>query len=221
MTENPKPQSFGWPFWLVLAFSVSAFFLMGRPRIVGGYGQKKARITEAVSNLRQIGLSLHEFEKQHGTFPSNETADSVKKNHPSITDLSGTSSNALFRQLFAAGVVDNEAMFYAKVNGTRKPDSDTSPGNLLEKGEVAFAYVAGLSTERNPARPVAFAPIIPGTKKFDPKPFDRKAVILRVDGSVTVLQILPDGHVNTTPGQDIFSPTNPIWDGSRRDIYIK
>jgi hypothetical protein len=108
-------------------------------------------------------------------------------------------------------------MFYAKVAGTKKPDGDISAGNALSPGEVAFGYVSGLSTVGNPARAVAFCPIIPGTDRFDPKPFDGKAVILRIDNSVVSLNIDRDGHA-VSGGHTLFSPKNPIWGGVVPDI---
>jgi hypothetical protein len=108
-------------------------------------------------------------------------------------------------------------MFYAKVPGAKKPDDDITPGNMLKKGEVAFAYVTGLSTKGNPARPIAFAPIIRGTKKFDPKPFDGKAVVLRADNSAVSLNIDADGHA-IMGGVNMLSPKNPIWGGETPDI---
>jgi hypothetical protein len=212
-----KTKSFGLQFWLILALCIFVIGGLTFPRTTRGR-KKPGDQTEAIFNARQIGLALSEFEAEYGSFPNDETAALVKKKHPSATGLSGKSSNALFRQLFAAGITQSEQMFYAKVSGTKKPDGVITPGNILEKGEVGFGYIAGLSTEGNPARPVAFAPIIPGTRKFDPKPFDGKAVVLRVDNSVSNFQILPNGHVNTSPGQDIFSPGNPIWDGKAPDI---
>ena len=54
--------------------------------------------------------------------------------------------------------------------------------------------------------------MIPGTDRFDPKPFEGKAVLLRMDNSVTSLPIQKDGHV-LLYGKNLFDPTNPIWDG--------
>ena len=68
-----------------------------------------------------------------------------------------------------------------------------------------------------PARPIAFVPVIPGTVRFDPKPFDGNAVFLRMDCSVTSLKIVKDGRA-CSGGIDILSPENPIWDGKAPDI---
>lgn len=59
----------------------------------------------------------YEFENQYGIYPSEETAELVKKKHPSSINLSGNSSNSLFRQPFASGIVENDAMFYTNAPG--------------------------------------------------------------------------------------------------------
>ena len=97
--------------------------------------------TEAVNNAKQIGLALLEFEQEFGSFPSEETAEMVKKATGTELDLSGTSSNAMFRQLIAFGI-QAEDIFYCKhPEGIRKPDRDISPGKALEAGEVGFSYI--------------------------------------------------------------------------------
>jgi hypothetical protein len=103
------------------------------------------------------------------------------------------------------------------VKGSRKPDGIISPGKALAPGEVGFGYIAGLSTKGNPARPVAFAPIIPGTDRFDPKPFDGKAVVLRMDNSVTSLTIDENGHAILME-KNMLSPENPVWGGHVPDV---
>ncbi len=210
--EPKKYKPFGWRFWLLLFGSIVLFFSFIFIHTMPGdrYGADR---TEAISNLKQIGLALYEFQKQHGTFPNDQTA----VQHPSEFNLSGTSSNALFRQLFAAEIVESEQMFYAKFPGISKPDGDTSPGHLLEKGEVAFAYIAGLSTKDNPSLPIAFGPVIPGTNRFDPKPFKGKAIILRIDNSVSVIRIKENGEA-FTGGESLLDPNNKLWNGKAPDI---
>jgi hypothetical protein len=216
MPEKIKPKSFGWPFWLLLLGGIVILF--GFADTQNKRRGKSAGRTEATSNLRQIGLALHEFEKQHGTFPNDETAARIRTDQPPRFNLKGTSSNALFRQLFAAGVVENETMFYAKFPGVSRPDNDISSGHLLEKSEVAFAYIAGLSTKDNPALPVAFGPVIPGTGKFDPKPFNRKGVVLRIDSSVSWFQLRENGDAMMGGGVSLLDPNNELWKGKAPDI---
>jgi hypothetical protein len=54
--------------------------------------------------------------------------------------------------------------------------------------------------------------MISGTDRFDPKPFDGKAVILKLDNSVTSVPINKNGHV-IVDGKNLFDPANPIWKG--------
>jgi len=215
---KPKPERepFGWASWLVLAVVIASLAGLTQPKVIRS--RKASDQTEATRNLRQIGIALCEFENDFGELPNDHTADLVTQACPEHGhNLSGTSSNALFRQLFAAEIILSEQMFYAEVPGTRKPDGDIDPGKLLEKGEVGFAYVAGLSSKGNPARPIAFAPVIPGTNRFDPEPFDGYAVFLRIDNSVSSVVIGKDGHCRIG-GIDILSVENPIWDGKAPDI---
>lgn len=207
---NRQPAWFKPVFYGCIVASV-LFVLAGltAPHVIRS--KKKPDQTEAISNLRQIGLALIEFETEYGQYPSPATIPLVKAKHPTNTiSLSGNSSNALFRQLFATNLTQSESMFYAKIKNTRKPDGDIRPGEALKRGEVAFAYISGLSTKGNPARIIAFAPIIPGTTRFDPKPFDGKAVALRIDNSVSSYTIQNDGHIYHD-GVNLLSPSHPIW----------
>ncbi len=218
-TEEPKPakKSFGWLGWFLVAVTVWSLVGLTQPPVVIR-SHKNANLTQAISNLKQIGLSLLEFENEFGEYPNEKTAPLVTKRYSQHRyNLSGKSSNAFFRQIFAAGITGSEAIFYAKIPRIREPDDDTKRGKCLEKGEVAFAYISGLSTEGNPARIVAFAPVIPGTTRFNPKPFKGMAVFLRMDNAVISMKIGEDGHVRQG-GIDILSPENPVWNGELIDI---
>lgn len=211
---NPQPKKykpFGWQFWLLLIGCIVTLFYFIFSSIL--YPRTTAARAEAIPNLKQIGFALHEYQDQYGTFPNDQTS----AQHPSEFNLSGSSSNAIFRQLFAAEIVDNEAMFYANFPGVSKPDGDITSGRLLEKGEVAFAYIAGLSAEDKPFLPIAFGPIIPGTIRFDPKPLNGKAIVLRIDGSISTLKLKPDGHAISN-GENLLDPDNSLWNGKAPDI---
>ena len=203
----------------LIIFAVFAFLAgLTSPMVIRA--KKKSGQTEAVSNLRHIGLALREFESEYGRFPSDDAVAEINAANPANGyDLTGSSSNALFRQLFAAGYTQSEVMFYAKVAGCRKPDGNITPGQALRKGEVAFAYIAGLGTDGDPRTPIAFAPIIPGTTRFDPKGFEKggKATVLLRDNSVITYVIHKDGHIYDG-GIDLLSPKHPIWKGKKPDI---
>ncbi len=167
--------------------------------------------TEQVSNARQIGLALFEFENQYGSYPDAATATRIRSETKTTLNLGTKSSNDFFRQLLAANFTQSEKMFYAKGSSVHKSDDVIAGAKALEKGECAFTYFLGASKLDNPSRPLAAAPMIPGTDRFDPKPFEGKAVILRMDNSVSTLRIDKMGHVND--GGNLMDPHHPLWDG--------
>jgi len=214
---GPSRKTIRWRFWLLQIVLIAILVTLVMPFVIKQ--KKKADQTRAISSLRQIGFALLEFESDFGSYPSEATAQLVTYKNPKHGhNLSGVSSNALFRQLFAAELTQPEQMFYAWIPDVRKPDGDISPDRLLEKGELGFAYVAGMTFEVNPARPIAFTPIIPGTTRFDSKPFDGFALVLRTDNSVRTYDIHKDGHIYDDKGISLLSPKNPIWDGEAPDI---
>ncbi|BCU76136.1 hypothetical protein [Luteolibacter sp. LG18] len=181
---------------------------------------KRPASTQALSNARQIGLALFDFESDYGRFPDAATAAAVKSATGTTWDLKDGTSNELFRQLIATGIVTSEEIFYAKVYGARKPDNVISnEAKTLARGECGFAYVALKSGALSgpSIRPLVVAPLIPGTLKFDPVPFEGKAVILRGDNRAVSMAIHPDGTVRDG-GKDIFDPSQPYWKGLSPDV---
>ena len=189
--------------------------------------RKKADQTEATSNARQIGLAMVEFDNDYGSYPDAATLAIVNESFGSTTirGTAGNDSNGYFKQLFQAGLTQPEQMFYAKAKGTRKPDGDISTdAEALAAGEVGFGYILdgqnGLSSAGNPARAVVATPCVPGSAAvFDGDPFDRKAVILRIDNSVSSvnIRVAAGATLNQGPaivgGQDLLSASNPLWNG--------
>jgi hypothetical protein len=179
---------------------------------------KKSGTAEAINNAKQIGISLFGFEDQYGSYPSDSTTSIVATDYPNHGfDLSGTSSNNAFRQLLASGVEPSEQMFYAKIKKSKRPDGDISPGKALDKGEVGFSYISGLTSKDDPLTPIVLTPLIPGTTKFDPEPFKGKAIILRINQSALTYDIHKDGHVYDKD-IDILSAKHPMWNGKVPDI---
>jgi hypothetical protein len=180
----------------------------------------KADTEEARRNLRSMSLAFYEFETAYGAYPNASTAAEVKENTETILPLGAKFSNDIFRQLIAAEVCQSEAMFYAKIPGARKPDNVfIDAKTALVRGEVGYSCIAGLNSRSNPARPLVVTPLIPGTNKFDPKPFGGNAIILRVNSSgVNVLPINGNGEVIDSSGKHILDPANPIWGGETPQI---
>jgi hypothetical protein len=173
--------------------------------------------TRAMGNARQIMLPLFEFDAEYGSFPDSTTAAKIKADSKTALTLGGTTSNQIFRQLIAYGFKSEEP-FYAKIPGSKKPDNlFHDDAHALAQGECGFAYIAGLSSAADPGTPIVVCPLIPGTTLFDPKPFAGKAIVLRVDHSVTAMQIDPSGRV-MNGGKDLFDPSQPWWKGKAPDI---
>lgn len=186
------------------AIAIPPMFIRRR----GGCGQ-----TEYVNNARQMGLALFEFETAYGKFPDPTTIAEVRKQTGTVLPLGTISSNDFFRQLIASGIAQSESMFYAKTSGVHKPDNVFAGAKALEKGECGYTYFLGAKVTDNPARPLIVAPMIPGTDRFDPKPFEGKAVVLKLDNSVTTFKIDKNGHAIASGGRNLMDPTNLIWDG--------
>ncbi len=130
--------------------------------------------------------------------------------------LGSSSSNELFRQLIANGI-KSEKPFWAKTAISRRKGNDILGPDTLVKGECGFTYIAGLSAAGDPETPLIMTPVIPGTRKFDRKPFGEKAVVYFRDGSVKALTIDKTGHVIVN-GMNLFDPRQPYWHGKAPDI---
>lgn len=179
--------------------------------------RKKADQTEATSNARQIGLAMFEFETEYGSFPDASTGTLVTTNNPDNATIPlGTSdSNGYFRQLFKANITQSEAMFFAKTGFSTKPDGALQ-AKTLEKGECGFGYIlntaAGLSTAGNPARVIACTPLNETAKTFNPDPYDKKAVVLRIDNSVASLNINNAGLASVGNGKTLLDTgDDTVW----------
>jgi prepilin-type N-terminal cleavage/methylation domain-containing protein len=226
MKTNYKPRrGFTLVELLVVIVIIAALAGLTAPMVIRQ--RKKADQTEAVNNARQIGFALIEFETEYSTFPDS-LADGTGKE---VTDRtgnpvkSGTTSNALLQQLFAAGMTQSEAMFYCKSSYTKKPDGViNTETKTLDKGECGFGMItngtAGFSTAGNPGRPICAAPFAIGMDgTFDPDFFDGKAVILKVDNSVSSLVInktskrvsLNQKDLLDNAKDSLFEGTTPQW----------
>ncbi|MEO5715963.1 MAG: DUF1559 domain-containing protein [Luteolibacter sp.] len=197
---------------LAIAFCLVPFFKMIAEQLM------KARQTHAISSLRQIGLALFQFESDYGKFPDGVTASEIKRKTGSALTLSDRTSNDVFVQTLVAGVSPSELPFDSFSDSTRDPDGDwSSDATALQHGETGFAFIPGLSPKDNPAFPIVFGPVIPGTKTVDAKSFGGKAVVLKLDNSVTSLPIDSSGKI-IYDGMDLLDPRQPFWHGKAPDV---
>ena len=175
--------------------------------------RKKADQTEAVSNAKQIGLAMLEFDNDYGSYPGTTSLSQLETGGPVIGTATGSSNN-FFKMFFQAGLTQSEAMFYCKAKGTKKPDDNaSSTTTALAGGEVGFGYATegteGYASSGNPARPLVMAPLLVGggsAATFDPAPFDKNAVLLRGDNSVISLKIKTDNTVAQGTGTNAVNP---------------
>lgn len=178
----------------------------------------EADLTAACGNLRSMSCALYAFDAEYGAFPNAETAKRLIEDTESKLRLGAGSSNAVFRQLFAAGITESETLFYAKVPGTQKPDHDVSrPEKVLAKGEVGFSYILGQSARSPAETPLVVTPLVPGTNRFDPKPFKGRALVMRVgsvtSGKIDILPINSQGEVIDSSGKHLLDAEHPLWGG--------
>ena len=201
---------------LVVIVIIAALAGLTAPMVIRQ--RKKADQTEAVNNARQIGIALFEFETEYGSFPDDATASQVEK-ATETTKVAGLTANDRFRQLIRSGIAQSEAMFYAKTAFTRKPDGIfNTDQQALADGEVGFGMIVkadgtGLSASGNPGRPVVAAPLraaMDGT--FDSDFYDGKAVVLKLDNSVTSLTIVKStGNILVSGSKIMQTGSDTVW----------
>ncbi|MDP4898770.1 MAG: type II secretion system GspH family protein [Akkermansiaceae bacterium] len=199
---------------LVVITIIAALAALVSPQVMRAL--KKADANTAVSNARQIGLAMFSFQNEYGTFPDADTQTDVEDDFPDgdIT-LDATSSNGYFRQLFRGEFTDSEEIFFAKTAVSKKPDGVITGTNCLETKENAFGYIMnqdeGLTTGGNSARTIAATPLTEAGL-FDQDAFDKKAVSLRIDQSVQILNINADGEALLKGGASVLTAGNDtVW----------
>ena len=206
--------------WIIVAgvLSIAGLLLLGIASRFLFKGHPHPPQIEATSNARSLHLALLDFDSDYGSFPDATTIADVKTTTSTTLPLGTTSSNEIFRQLIAT-TCQSESLFWARTAITpRKPDNNISGGHALEKGECAFAYIAGLSASDDPTTPILMAPVDPSSRCFERrKDYGEKAVVLFVDGRAKGFPIDKHGKVQLN-GMDIFDPRQPFWKGKAPDI---
>jgi len=173
--------------------------------------RKKADMTMAVGNGKQLFLLMVEFDQDFGSFPNDETANE----NDELKAYKGKHSNDYLGQFLAGGYVMTEEIFYAKGGAptNKKPDNNFgTKAKTLAAGECGFAYYKGFSTSDNSGKPLLLAPMTGKGFKFDPKPYNGKAIVLRIDGSVQALEIDKNGDAIMKNGKKLFQGgEGTIW----------
>jgi len=186
--------------------------------------KKKADTVQAMSNLRQVGALMYQFDQDWGTFPSQKIRTDNPDKFPGVSG--GDDANAYLSMLIAGGYTQAEDLFYAK-GGSRakkKPDNVISPPNqILEAGECGFGYVMladgkAMSSADNSGRPLLVAPLVAHSSGANPdfniEPFDQKAIYLRLDQSIQQARINKSTKHVTLPGL-----TMTLFDTGERTVW--
>ncbi len=188
---------------LVVIVIIASLAALSAPMIMGQV--KKAARTEAISNAKQIGLAMFQFENEYGSYPGAATLTTLEEDLPDAEVKGGTGdANEYFKQLMHAGIAPSEEMFYAKAAGTTKPDGDISNSEAIAARECGFGYIMngdeGMSTSGNPSRVLVVSPLSEaGGFEFDAGPFDNVAVLLKIDQSVSTPKISKDEETGLGP----------------------
>jgi prepilin-type N-terminal cleavage/methylation domain-containing protein len=207
---------------LVVIVIIAALAGLTAPMVIRQ--RKKADQTEAVSNARQVGLAMFEFETEYGSFPDASLGETINTNTGgSLAPTSINTSNDAFRQLLASNIAGSEQMFFCKTAySTVKPDNVfNTTENALKKGDVGFGYMMGsgkkaFSAAGNSGRVLIAAPLkYSGSftaKQFDKDIYDSKAVVLKMDNSVTSITINKDGEAVLGGTKKLFDTgDDTVW----------
>lgn len=217
---------------LVVIVIIAALAGLTAPMVIRQ--RKKADQTEAVSNARQIGFAMFEFETEYGSFPDGTLGEQINTNIGGtlVAPVAIDSANDAFTQLIAAGIAGSEQMFFCKTTySTQKPDNVyTTKTDALKKGDVGFGYMMGtgnkaFSAAGNSGRVLIAAPLkYSGSftaKQFDKDAYDSKAVVLKMDNSVTSLPINKDGEAVLGGVKKLFDPgDDTVWGGGVTPVMV-
>jgi prepilin-type N-terminal cleavage/methylation domain-containing protein len=190
---------------LVVIVIIASLAALSAPMIMGQI--KKANKAEAISNSKQIGLALFEFDSDYGSYPDADTLTEVSEAFPNaeVVPTGAADSNACFQQLLQAGIVKSEEIFYSKATGTRKPDGDISSATeAIAAGECGFGYIMNgtdaYSTAGNSSRVIVVSPLVEGGgDTFDINPFGGVAVLYKIDNSASAVKIRSDEGAEDGP----------------------
>lgn len=180
---------------LVVIVIIAALAGLTAPQVIKM--KKKGDLAEATNNAKQLGLAFAQFDSDIGGFPDDSTVESVEAmtGETATRTLKGNNSNAYFRQLIEAGVVESEQPFFCRTSYIKsKPDDLMKGEEALKDGEVGFGYIMqsqGKAISIGSGRPLCAAPLKENSSdgSMESEPYDNKAIVLFTDNSVRQLNI--------------------------------
>ena len=193
----PKVRDQGRAFTLIeLLTSIAIIALLGAVAMPGiNSAMQTAKMNAAMQNARQVTIGLRGYANDSGgVFPAgnNDAGDPID------------TSNAAFRDL--ESYIDDESVFAVAGSAWGAEAKNTSP--YCDRGEVHWAYVAGLSTSSTSWYPL----VVDGTDGSGTYTTERgergglwkgrKAVVANVDGSAKTVRLRGEGDVRYLPRVD-------------------
>lgn len=203
---------------LVVIAIIVALAALATPQIFKAL--KRAALAEALNNVKQVKYALDGFATDFdGQYPNDDTGEKVVEG-----GTGQSSSNDYFRQLFMSGETQSETIFWVKnspVANKSAPDDKIAEGGrpqanlILEAGDCHWAYMTEQTNTSNVARPLIVDGYKKGSSEFDPELWDRKAIVLRIDGSAKPFRMrISDNKVLDGSNNDIISTQADAWEGS-------
>ena len=187
---------------------------------------------QAQDNLKSVHMILSQFKTDYGSYPCDNTADTLTDEKPDLNfgALTGEYSNCYFRQIYYSAANESEKPFFAKLSvagkSTKEGDERLANGTALARGENAMSYVMRKADDnrKDPVSknnvPLAFCSIYPSDTPysgmdlvFDMASYDGQALMLSADGSVKNLKdMLEEDDTDESKGviqkgKDIFPAT--------------
>lgn len=171
---------------------------------------KRAALTTSISNARQIKLALDNFAVDFDGEYVNDSNGTII-----LTGFSGADAASCFDVLIEAAALDraDESIFYTKeLKNVNSGHTEGDAANALDANECGYSYVKGLANTSKGPSPLVTTQVSSATGAFYSDLWDHKAVIARVNGSVSPERISGsagnDGQVvetvNGTAGTNIF-----------------
>jgi len=152
--------------------------------------------TEAISNARSINTAMLSFyAANNGNYPNNNTGRGTNV----------TSPETAFQQLISSKFVDDKKFFWHRTAARKGVASINEPANnnvALTTDEVVWSYMMNLDASQG-SLPLFFDSVVSltsNTGSFLPSLWTGKAIVARVDGSVTAEQINFAGTDSDTAG---------------------
>ncbi|MGE9268684.1 MAG: hypothetical protein ACQKBY_11350 [Verrucomicrobiales bacterium] len=183
--------------------------------------RKAADLSSATCHIRSIGTLFVLFDQDYGHFPTTQLPDDPKI-RAKFTQRDREDANYIIGHLIRLGYTDSEAIFYAPYRGkTREPDGKIATDEeLLAPGECGFTYLSfqdrPMTTKDNGNLPLLVTPLHP-CGKADPKPYDGKAVYLRLDSSVQIQAINENGEIILKNEHTLFQTgAGTAWEGGHQ-----